>query len=209
MNVGKALSLPLVEGNLVKVIIGAVLNLIPIVNFLCLGYFIEVMANAFREKHEMPAWENWGDKFVKGMVVLVISFVYMLIPAIILGIGGGIDSALSSDLSGASLLGLLCLPAVWFILPMALAHYAATGGFSRAFSLGTVFTYIGAAFGSYLGAYLFSIVLFIGLMLLNVIPVIGWLICIFGGFYAGCVLAFLFGEAYRKAVAAKSAGIEA
>lgn len=44
MNLEKAMRLPLVDGGIIKVIIGAILNIIPIVNFLCSGYFIEIMA---------------------------------------------------------------------------------------------------------------------------------------------------------------------
>ncbi|MFZ5899037.1 MAG: hypothetical protein ACOYU7_07735, partial [Bacillota bacterium] len=50
----------------------------------------------------------------------------------------------------------------------------------------------------------FSVVLFIGLAVLSVIPIIGWILSMLGSFYIGCVLAFLFGEAYRKAAAGSS-----
>lgn len=196
MNLEKAMRLPLVEGGIVKVIIGAILNIIPIVNFLCSGYFIEIMANAIREKHEMPAWENWGDKFVKGLLSFVISVAYMLIPIILL-LGGGISTFF---LVLAVLTGLV----MWFVLPMALARYAATGSTASAFEFNAVLSFIKAVFGAYIGVYLFSLVLFIGLTILAAIPVIGWILSMLGGFYIGCVLAFLFGEAYRKAAAGSS-----
>jgi len=176
----------------VKVIIGAILNLVPIINFLAAGYLVEATANAAREKHEMPAWEDWGSKFVKGLAAFVISFLYMLIPIIIFCAGGG------EGLSGA--LVFLTGLALWFFLPMAVAHYAATGSFGAAFSLGAIVSYIGAAAGGYVMAYVFSIALFTALFVVSLIPVLGWVISLLGWFYVACVLAFLFGDVYRRAV---------
>lgn len=194
MNFEKALRLPFENGGLVKVIIGAVLNLIPVVNFLCTGYFIEILEKTVRDEPCMPAWEGWGEKFVKGLVAFVISFVYMLVPVVVFTIACVFNNGLSVVL----ILAIMIALAIWFMLPMALAHYAATGSFGASFCLGTIFSYIRTAAGDYLGVYLLSILLFIIMAVIYLIPVLGWLVCLLGGFYTGCVLSFLFGEVYRK-----------
>ena len=98
MNIERALRVPLVDGGLVKVIIGAVLNLIPIVNFLSCGYLLELTGNATHDRHEMPAWENWGEKFVKGFFVFIITLIYMLIPLIIVWACGGWGTCFQREL---------------------------------------------------------------------------------------------------------------
>lgn len=204
MNIEKAMRLPLVEGNFVKVVIGAVLNLIPVVSFLSAGFAVEAMGNAVKGKEEMPVWEDWGGKFIKGLVVWVISVIYMLLPLVIFLAGGGLGG---NDGWGAGfILALLIGLVIYFFLPMAVAHYAATGSFGAAFSIGTVFSYIGAAIGSYLLAYILSIALFIALGIVAMIPLLGWIIGNLACFYLFCVLAFLFGDVYRQAAAARGAG---
>ena len=199
MNMEKALRLPMEKDGLVRVVIGAVLNIIPIVNFLCAGYLIDVMKSAIKEQPEMPVWEAWGDKFIKGLVVFVISLVYMLIPIIIITIGGGIGSIFGRGFSLMFLLALLIGLICWFMLPMAIACYATAGNLSAAFNFGAIITYIRAGLSAYLSAYLLSVILMVALIIISLIPVLGWIVCVFGGFYMSCVLSLLFGEAYRKA----------
>ena len=122
MNIEKAIKLPFSEDGLVKVIIGAVLNLIPIVNFLSIGYLLELMANVIQGREEMPVWDDWGNKFIKGLMVAVIAFIYFLIPMLVMMLGGGL--AILTGSSGSflfSIIGFLLILVVWFILPMALA----------------------------------------------------------------------------------------
>jgi hypothetical protein len=203
VNIERALRLPLVDGGPVKVIIGAVLNLIPIVNFLSCGYLLELTGNAANEKHEMPAWENWGDKFVKGCLVFVITLIYMLIPIIIMSACGGLGACFQKGafglFSGGFALATIVALVIGFFVPMALANFAYTGGFAAAFSLGTVFAYIGKVFGNYVLAYIFMIALGIALMFVSMIPLLGVIISVLGGFYVSCVGCILFGDVYRQA----------
>jgi len=206
VNIERALRVPLAEGGLVKTIIGALLNLIPIVSFLSSGYLLELMGNAAKEKHEMPAWENWGAKFINGFLVLIIALIYMLIPLIIISACGGLEAYCQGGgwglLSGAFALATIVAMIIGFFIPMALAHFAYSGSFSAAFSLGTIFSYIGKVIGSYVLAYILIIALAIAMMIVSIIPILGFIICIFAGFYIGCVGSILFGDAYRQARAA-------
>lgn len=205
MNLEKAIRLPFLDG-VVKVIIGGVLNIIPIVNFLCAGYLVEIMANAIGEKEEMPAWENWGTKFINGLLVFIISLIYMIIPVLIIITGGGLSSITGGGMSLSVILAVITGLAIWFILPMAIANFAATGNFGSAFNFALIFSYICTVLGTYVGIYLVSIAFIFALALVNAIPLMGWIIGILGGFYMGCVMSFLFGGAYRKAAIASGNG---
>ena len=67
-------------GNWILLII---LTIIPIVNFIAMGTYLKVY------RGEDPKVENIGKSFVEGLLVLIIAFLYMLIPTIIVGILGG------------------------------------------------------------------------------------------------------------------------
>ncbi|MBU0471748.1 MAG: DUF4013 domain-containing protein [Nanoarchaeota archaeon] len=73
-----------------KLGIGFLLYLIPIVNiitgFFAWGYLLECSHTSMKKKKELPAWENLGNLFTKGLLGLAISLIYAL-PSIILGIG--------------------------------------------------------------------------------------------------------------------------
>ncbi|MEW6171790.1 MAG: DUF4013 domain-containing protein [Bacillota bacterium] len=207
VNIERALRLPLVDGGFVKVIIGAVLNLIPIINFLSTGYLLQLAHDAVNEKYEMPAWENWGEKFVNGFLVFIITLVYMLIPIIVGMASGGLGQCFQGGYSGLFAGGLalatLIALVIGFFVPMALTHYAATGSFGAAFGFGTIFSYIGRVFGSYILAYIFMIAMVFVLMLLSSIPLLGVIISILAGFYISCVGCILFADVYRQATRAK------
>ena len=185
------------EDGLVKLIIGAVLNLIPIVNLLSAGYLIELMSNSIQGREEMPAWEDWGGKFIKGLLVAVITFIYMFIPFVIMMMGGGMALFYRSGFSLLAIIGMLLGLVAWFIIPMALAHFAASGSFGSAFDFGSIISRITGSLGSYLAAYLLSIAMIFVLMIISMIPILGWIIGLLGGFYIGCVMFFIFGEVYR------------
>jgi len=51
-----------------KLVAGSFLNLIPVVNFLALGYALRLMRHVLTgEKTELPAWEGWGGLFLDGL----------------------------------------------------------------------------------------------------------------------------------------------
>ena len=86
-----------------KLLIGIVLSLIPIVNWISQGYVVYCsgLSNKVKaKKGELPEWKNWGDLFITGFLVTVIYIIYM-IPAMIfffLGVGTAIVGAIVSFL---------------------------------------------------------------------------------------------------------------
>jgi hypothetical protein len=66
-----------------KLILGIILSIIPIVNWIAQGYIIENSGlGKNKPSKKMPEWKNLGDYFKKGLLSYVILFIYM-IPAII------------------------------------------------------------------------------------------------------------------------------
>ncbi|MGE5372600.1 MAG: DUF4013 domain-containing protein [Solirubrobacterales bacterium] len=62
-------------------IIGGILNAIPIANIIALGYYMETMKGAVRGETAPPGWANPGRKFVLGAALLGQCIVYLVIPA--------------------------------------------------------------------------------------------------------------------------------
>lgn len=66
-----------------KLVIGVILSIFPVVNWIAQGYIIENSGlGRTRPAKKMPEWKELGYYFVKGFLFYVITFVYM-IPALI------------------------------------------------------------------------------------------------------------------------------
>ena len=182
-----------------KVLIGGIINMIPIVNFLGSGYNLKVMKAAISGKSELPEWGDWGNLFVKGLIAFIITIVYLIIPIVVLliSLGSMILSLISSGMSGnmgmalgaiggamgGFLIGIILLLVFGFLIPMALSMYAKEDNIGAAFRFGEVISRIGSVFGDYVTVYIVLIVLWIILGLFTSVPILGFLIFIFGGFY--------------------------
>lgn len=212
MDISKALRFPSEDKDwIVKVLIGGILLLIPVVNFFVFGYLFNILQKAAREgAYEFPAWEGWGNLFGQGFYVFLVYLVYFLIPGILFGIGGGLLGgsfltgygfySWSSPLAGLGILFLvlgsvISLVAI-LIAPMALTVYAATGEFGQAFNFGEIFSRIGSNTGNYMVAILIYIGFCILIGIIAKIPVLG-IISIFASFYVAVAMSYLLGEVYR------------
>lgn len=195
-----------------SLLIGIVIMLIPIVNFIGIGYLLQCAKTATKRNTDLPHWENWFDLFVKGVVALVIGIIYM-IPAIItlaLTIGvtaltGGFAGILGAKgaftllttLATASI-GLLATAVVgiifWLLGSAAIVRYADRGSFSAAFELGAIArkAFTGTYFAAWLVGMIYCCVL---TALLSLVPFLGGAIAMFIG---GVTLWTLLAEAYSK-----------
>jgi hypothetical protein len=211
MDFGKAFTFVFDDEDWVrKVLIGGILGLIPVVNLIVLGYGLKVLKNvADGAEHPLPAWTDFGDYFVQGLM----SFLGLLIwaaPLIILGIlssaiGWATGYDLRSDQSAwyysgqACIWGLNCLSALYVLLlgivmPAASTEYAISNEFGAFFRFGEIFKYITANLGNYV----------IALLLICVAQFIagfGLILCcvgvLFTGFWATVVSSHLLGQVYR------------
>ena len=71
------------ESWIMKIVIGGILSIIPIVNFMVFGYVLEALKRAADDMDvPLPEWDDFGGMFMKGLMVFVIGLVYS-IPAIV------------------------------------------------------------------------------------------------------------------------------
>ena len=192
-----------------KILIGGILLIIPIINLIVGGYYIKTLRGSIEGKPGLPEWDDWGDLFIKGLMVAIIVFIYSLIPLIVLfvSIGGALTAAISSgDFSaasmsaivGGSMFSVVLMLIVCLVLPMALSIYAKEDSIGAAFRIGEILSRIKSVPGDYI---ITIIVLYALLFIVNLvatIPIIGWVIIIFANFYIALVASKMFGEVYAS-----------
>lgn len=219
MEIVESIKYPTTDNDWIKkVVIGGILGMIPIVNFIVQGYYLKILKGSIeKNKSGMPEWEDWGNLFIKGLIVFIISIIYMLIPIIVISIsvGGAILAAISGGTeamlaaigaaAGGLLIAFILMLISILLLPMALAIYAKEESFGSAFRLGEIISRIFSNLGSYILVYLVIIVLgiIVGIItgILNIIPLLGVAIAIFANFYIVAVAANMFGEVYTNSKA--------
>ncbi|CAB3287362.1 conserved membrane protein of unknown function [Methanocaldococcus lauensis] len=189
----------------IKIIIGSVLIYIPIVDFIVLGYIVETFENVINGEEKLPEWDNLKDKFIKGfaysfywIILLIVLFVIALLSRYF---------NFSKNLIDTLLLLWICIYLVLlFIYPMAIANYAIKKRFSALFKFKEILMRIKSVFGRYVLAYiiliLVGVIFGIILAIISMIPIIGYILyifgVIFGTFYLSLVSAYYFGVLYRE-----------
>lgn len=216
MDVGKAFSYVFEDQNwVVKVLIGGVLTLL---SFLIIpaifvgGYMIETLRNtALGTTEKLPEWDDWGEKFTRGILSFLIDIVYYL-PVILLGLCLGLIMAAvgagEGDTEAVSgvLAACLGLPMVAYgilvalILPAARLRYAVTDDVMAAFRLREVFSFISDNLSNYAVAILVAIAINIIAVLVVGITVplcgLGLLLMPFVSFWTYAVMAQILGQVY-------------
>ncbi|HUK28392.1 MAG TPA: DUF4013 domain-containing protein [Candidatus Acidoferrales bacterium] len=174
-----------------RLIILIVLDIIPIVNWVVVGYEARVLKES-PGAGVPPKLDKYGELFVEGAKVVIASFIYLLVPTILIILGGistfsGIYSVQRQAIGpglmlggmGAVLLvvGVILVILLLIILSVGVAHMIKTGKFGKAFAFGEIFGIIrGIGWGKYLGW--IAIVVVIGIVIagLGAIPLVGWII---------------------------------
>ena len=229
MDIGKSITYPFEDKEWAKkLLLGIIISIVPILNFAWIGYMLRTMRNVYDGAETLlPDWSEFGDKFVKGLLVSIASFIYSL-PAWIVLIPAGllwIIPALSRDQSTAqtmaglvgvaTLIGGCCVTLyvllLTFFLPAMYAHYSRLERFGACFQIREIFQLITHNLGNYFLAWLVAIVFgfVVGLVfgfiggLVGWIPCIGWIIAwLVGGFatvWVSIVIAYLFGAVGKSA----------
>ena len=202
MDVGKAFTYQTEDSEWVtKLILGAVITFIPVVNLAWAGYITAIQRNVVaRNPQPLPRWDNFGKFFTDGLIVSIshiiyalpgvflffVPFFFLILPAFakdsrtqaILGtIGGGIGLLLFG-------LMLIYLLAFSFLLPAIQLNFARYGTFGSCFQLGQILSIATANLGDYVIAWIVSIGAFVvvfgvlGFVIsaLNFIPCLGTII---------------------------------
>ena len=199
-----------------KVGLGALISIVPILNFAWVGYIVQVVRNVENSQIEpLPEWSDLGEKFLKGLIFLVAGLLYAL-PVVILGgifflpvlftSGGNVSDAVSGALVGGmifvSCVVIIYSLALSFLYPALLINFARKGTFASCFEFSQIIKAASFSWGNYLVAWIMSIVFGAVISLissvLSPIVCIGWIISIILGAWASLIPAHLFGQVAQK-----------
>jgi len=184
-----------------RLLILVILDIIPIVNFVVLGYLGNVIKES-RNSDKLPPLDNYFELWIQGLTIFVASIVFMIIP-LILAIPFISVVVLASWISIPFLatvgwivavllliVGVLLAFFLAIILAMAIVNMLKKDSFGKAFAFGEIFDVIGkVGWGTYI---LWLLVIFICALIvagIGSIPVVGWILSlliapIFGVFVA-------------------------
>ena len=200
---------------IVKILLAAVIAFIPIIGPLAVaGWGVEISKRAIqKDPEQLPDWSDFVNYLVKGLVVILIGFVYML-PVIVVQVCNNSVFFFSQESGeeGLMIIGNIlmacfgCLSFIYailvvFFIAAAIGRYADTGEVGSAFQFGKVFATVKAAPAPYL-------MVLLGGFLAGMIAFVGLIACIIGVFftvaYANAINAHLMGQAYYEAKLALS-----
>lgn len=188
-----------------KLGLGAIISLVPILNFAWSGYLVGIIRNVMNNDAEpLPTWDNLEKKFSEGLILFGAGLVYAfpILIGLCLPLGVTASSSLFSGnsnmedlartLTGAGgvlffcFLGLLLL--YGFVLsilyPAILVMFSRQGTFASCFKLREAFQLISQNAGPFFTAWALSLAASIGVglligfvnMVVGFVPCIGWII---------------------------------
>lgn len=186
-----------------KYLIGSLVAMVPILNFAVVGYGIEIMRSMARgDMVPLPSWDDLGQKFVDGLVIIVVSIIYTIpglllaiIPAALFALPAlSTDQSTQEVLVSAAVLGYCCLCGIAglyflaysFFFPALEVRYARTGEFGECFQVKKILDLATTNISDYILAWLVGLVagLIAGavgtimFILISWIPCIGWILTI-------------------------------
>ena len=198
-----------------KLGIGALISLVPILNFAWIGYIIEIVRNV-SEGHDLPlpGWENLGEKFKSGLIIFLVFFLYTL-PALLVFILPGMYFYLQASSNGSEAINWMtiagtsfyCLFAVYFLaisflFPAMMIRYSRLGTFRSCFQVKEIINLALRNIGEYVIAWgagwLFALLInFVAVIIgaLLIITCIGPIVVpIAASVYTSLVVTHLFGQ---------------
>ncbi len=229
MDIGKSFSYPFEDKQWVsKMGLGAVISLVPVLNFAMTGYMIQIVRNMMDNAEEpLPNWDDLGKKFMDGLILVLAGIVYalpviilsclplsiMTIPAIIAS-GNSNFQDVANTITGAGgvlFAAMSCVFVVYglvlsVIFPAIYVNYAKEGTFASCFHLREVFDIIGKNAGSFFTAWGMSLVagLVVGLVVmvantvLTFIPCVGWIVSIVISLAVGVYLSMIYSHLFGQ-----------
>lgn len=166
-----------------------VLNLIPIVNWIIMGYMAKIV-EASPSSNEPPKLEKYGSLWIQGLKIVVLSLIYMIIPAALLGLGFasmaltplpwmGRGPALLAPGLGSLLItaGIALAFLIAILYAIALAHMVKNKSFAKGLAVKEILNIIGKiGWGKYIVWLIIMFVVGLAMFALSRIPYVGWLV---------------------------------
>ena len=155
MDIGKTISdsVRYPTSDLGKLLILGILLIIPIVNFIGMGYFLRALKSNLAGISELPNFDDVGELFIEGLKIFIVGIIYTIpVWIIAAGLGAGQNVVMSAGmLSGAALYALILgyiiyvilVIIIGFIETIAVANLAYNDGeFGAAFRLSEILDHI-------------------------------------------------------------------
>jgi hypothetical protein len=164
-----------------------VLDIIPIVDLIVLGYMTRVIKET-PVSLEPPPLRDYGDMFIQGLKVAIAVFLYMLVPLILIVLGAGafIFGAFGMGMFypafgalgiGLLVVGIILAFGIAIVMAMAIVHMVKNNSFGKAFAVGEILGMIGKiGWGKYILWLIVMFIIWVVVMAVGSIPLIGWLI---------------------------------
>lgn len=198
-----------------RIVIGGLLGIFSwliIPAFALVGYYVQVAQAGVEQHAEPPAFDDWGDLIVQGIVGTVIMIAYAIIPILLVMVTSGLGFAGASQggtaggiIGGLGALGLLvsllALVVVYYAIPAGITNYAIEGNLGAAFDVDAIKPVLLS--GDYLVAWLVPFVL---AFILNIVVVllaitfVGLILVPFLQFYVYVAVMYMFGRAFAEAL---------
>ena len=195
-----------------RLLILVILDIIPIVNFVVLGYLGNVIKEP-RDSKQLPPLDNYFELWIQGLKIFVASIVFMIIPLIL-----AIPFIFLVALAWISIpflatvgwflaivlviVGVLLAFFLAIILVMAIVNMLKKDSFSKAFAFGEIFDVIGeVGWGTYILWLLIIFVCSIIVAGIGAIPVIGWILSLLIAPIFGVFVAYSASLVYSEATA--------
>ncbi len=220
---GEALSYPRRDDDWLRTLLigGVLLVLSPLVlpALVVQGYLVRVLRGVIDGEVEPPVFDEWVEMLIDGLKLVVIQFVYGLIPGALAVVGSlvagfGAFAASQGGRAGAGLgagvglfVGLIFLLVfllallVAFLTPAAVANFAREDDLMAAFDFGTVREVVTSR--AYLVAVLYALAVGIVIAVVGVIlsiTVVGVLLLVFVAFYGQVAIYYLVARGYTEAL---------
>jgi len=168
-----------------KLVILVILNIIPVVNLIVVGYQTRV-AKGTPSSNEPPPLGDYGDLFIQGLKVAIAILLYMLVPIVLIVLGAfgfiwrtiGVRMLFPMAMGvGLLALGILLAFFIGIIAAMAIVHMVKNNSFGKAFAVGEILQIIGRiGWGKYIIWLIVTFVISLAVGALGSIPLIGWIL---------------------------------
>ncbi len=170
MDLADFIKFPLSDKDWVKkIIIGCVVSLVPVLNLLTLGYFLNCLQLGMQGRTQLPEWEDWGELFKDGFFALLIIVFYLAVPIILFPVLSFIP------IIGTIIASILLLLA-GLMLPAALASYSFRRNFEDVLKIKLIFEQTMAVMQYYLPAYVTMVVVgSFSILIMSFLPVVSFI----------------------------------
>jgi hypothetical protein len=228
MNIEKSFRFPFEDKQwLSKLGLGALITLVPILNFAWSGYLVDIIRNVMNNATDpLPSWDDLGKKLSEGLILFAAGLVYALPILILMGLplsmlafsgllsGNRNMEDIARVITGAGSVlfsGLLCVFVLYglalsVIYPAILVLFSREGTFASCFKLREAFDLISRNAGPFFTAWGLSLVgglvvsLAIGIVNFTVglIPCIGWIVSLALSLGSGVYIAAVYAHLFGQ-----------